>query len=167
MHLVLGGSGTQLQGWTDASWADCQPDRRSSQGYCWALGSGLISWRASRSPAVALSSCEAELYAGTAGAQDAVWLIQLLRELGVPQDPPVLWCDNKSTIALTHDPVFSARSKHIEARYYFIRELTQRGHLLPRHISTTDNVADIFTKALSIADHAKFLDALSLRVCVA
>ena len=90
--------------------------------------------------------------------------MQLLEELGIPQDAPVLWCDNKSTLAMTQDPVFSARSKHIEARYFFIRELKQRGHLRPQYVATIDNVADVFTKALGKVDHCRLMHALSLRV---
>ena len=72
--LVLGGTSTDLVGFSDSSWADDQVDRRSSQGYCFTLGSGVVSWKATRSPSVALSSCKAELYAGTTAAQDVVWL---------------------------------------------------------------------------------------------
>jgi hypothetical protein len=163
-ELTLGGPDCQLRGWSDASWADDQVDRKSSQGYCWALGNGIVAWRASRSPTVALSTCEAELYAGTAAAQDALWLMQLLEDLRIPQQPPVLWCDNMSTLALTKDPVFSARCKHIAARYFFIRELTQKGSLHPQYITSAANVADGFTKALPADAHWKFVEALGLQV---
>jgi hypothetical protein len=122
----------------------------------------MVSWKANRSPSVALSTCEAELYAGTAAAQEALWLMQLLEELGVPRQLPVLWCDNESTLALTKDPMYSARCKHIAARYFFIRELTERGLLVPQHIASRDNVADVFTKALPICDHERHSDALGL-----
>jgi hypothetical protein len=162
-QLVLGGNASQLEGHSDSSWADDIVDRRSSQGFCFNLGSGVISWKAGRSPAVALSTCEAELYAGTAAAQDAVWLVQLLRDLGHSQEAPTLWCDNQSTVAMTKDPLFSGRSKHIEARYFFIRELVEAGRIKTKHIKGTDNVADIFTKPLSQEDHHRLVMALGLR----
>jgi hypothetical protein len=161
--LVLGGSGEQLQGWGDASWADQQEGRRSSQGYCFALGTGVISWKAGRSPSVALSSCEAELYAGTAAAQESLWLTHLLEELGVQQELPTLWCDNEATILQTEDPVYSARMKHIEARYFFLRELSQAGKLVVRHIPSAENLADVFTKALGVCDHARHTESLGVR----
>ncbi|CAI7788758.1 unnamed protein product [Closterium sp. NIES-53] len=100
--LTLGGpSPPLLNGYSDSSWADSRPDRRSSQGYGFSLGSGLISWRSTRSSAIALSSCEAELYAATMAAQEARWLTFLLEELGAPQHCPTIWCDNASTIHLT------------------------------------------------------------------
>jgi hypothetical protein len=68
LQLALGGEQVQLQGFTDASWADDLQDRRSSQGYNFTLGGGAISWKATRSPAVAMSTCEAELYGGASAA---------------------------------------------------------------------------------------------------
>jgi hypothetical protein len=160
--LTLGQEIKGLEGFTDASWADDKTDRRSSQGYCFNLGTGAISWKGTKSPAVALSSCEAELYAGTSAAQELLWLKGLLYELGFPQNMPLLWCDNKSTIAMTKNAVFSARSKHIEARYFFIRELVQEGNMKAVYIPTEDNVADIFTKPLGHETHLKFAAALGL-----
>jgi hypothetical protein len=64
---------------------------------------------------------------------------------------------------MTKDPLFSARSKHIEARYFFIRELVQAGRIKTRHIRGIDNVADIFTKPLSQEDHQRLVAALGLR----
>jgi hypothetical protein len=163
LTLLIGGSSPPLlEGFTDSSWADDLTDRRSSQGYGFRLGSGLISWRSTRSSSIALSSCEAELYAGTMAAQEARWLCFLLAELGFPQQPPTLWCDNQSTIALTKDPVFHNRSKHIQIRDFFIRDLVQRGELVVQHIPTEDNIADIFTKALSQDSHQRLLPLLGL-----
>jgi len=163
LRLTLGGEKTELEGFTDASWADHQDDRRSSQGYCMTLGSGMVSWKATRSPAVALSTCEAELYGGTSAAQELLWLKRLLQELGYPTEKPVLWCDNKSTVAQTRDPVFSARSKHIEARYFFIRELTQGNEIKTEHIAGLSNPADIFTKSLLKERHNSMLEMMGLR----
>jgi len=66
-------------------------------------------------------------------------------------------------VALTKDPVFSGRSKHIEARYFFIRELVQAGKLRAKHIPGVDNVADIFTKPLSHEDHMRLVSMLGLQ----
>ena len=162
--LTLGGPTSALTGYSDSSWADDQTDRRSSQGHCFTMGSGVISWKATRSPAVALSTCEAELYAVCAAAQEGVWLTQLLATLGYPQDPPpMLWCDNESTVALTKDAMFTGRSKHIEARYYFVRELVQEKKLRTAHISGEDNLADIFTKPLLSENHSRLRTLLGVK----
>ncbi|CAI7785474.1 unnamed protein product [Closterium sp. NIES-54] len=90
------------------------------------------------------------------------WLFFLLAELGAPQPCPTLWCDNASTIHLTQDPVGHARSKHIELRYFFIRELVQRGLLAVRKIAAEANLADIFTKALLRPAHSALLRLIGL-----
>ncbi len=163
MRLTLGGGDSALEGFTDASWADIPTDRRSSQGYCFSLGKGMIRWKATKSPAVALSTCEAELYGGASAAQELMWLKQLMAELGVPQAKPTLWCDNESTVAHTQDPIFSARSKHIEARYFFIRELIKAGRMDAQHIAGEENPADLFTKPLFQDRHMKLVAMVGLK----
>ncbi|CAI5964265.1 unnamed protein product [Closterium sp. NIES-64] len=93
MGLVLGGrSPVVITGHADASWADDQATQRSSQGYTFSLGSGSVSWRATRSSSVLSSSCEAEIYAGAMAAQELRWLTYLLTDLGEPpRSPPVLY----------------------------------------------------------------------------
>ncbi|CAI7889480.1 unnamed protein product [Closterium sp. NIES-54] len=109
------------------------------------------------SPPARLSSTLAPL-----AAQESRWLCFLLVELGAPQPCPTLWCDNASTIHLTQDPVYHARSKHIELRYFFIRELVQRGLLAVRKIAAEANLADIFTKALLRPAHPALLRLIGL-----
>ncbi|CAI7882504.1 unnamed protein product [Closterium sp. NIES-54] len=122
--LTLGGSSPPLlSGFSDSSWADSQPDRRSSHSYGFTLGSGLLS---------------------------------------APQPCPTLWCDNASTIHLNQDPIYHARSKHIELRYFFIRKLVQRGLLAVRKIAAKANLADIFTKALLRPAHSALLRLIGL-----
>ncbi|CAI7809046.1 unnamed protein product, partial [Closterium sp. NIES-53] len=161
--LTLGGlSPPRLEGYTDSSWADDQTDRRSSQGYCFTLGSGIVSWRSTRSSAVSLSSCEAELYAGTMAAQEARWLTFLLQELGFPQSTPTLWCDNQSTIHISQDPVYHTRTKHIELRHFFIHDLVQQEQLTVEYVASDCNLADLFTKPLGKVPHHRLLGAMGL-----
>ncbi|CAI7888838.1 unnamed protein product [Closterium sp. NIES-53] len=96
MGLVLGRrSPVVLTGHADASWADDQATQWSSQGYTFSLGSGSVSWRATRSSSVLGSNCEAEIYAGAMAAQELRWLTYLLTDLGdPPRSPPVLYVDN-------------------------------------------------------------------------
>ncbi|CAI5966103.1 unnamed protein product [Closterium sp. NIES-64] len=129
MGLVLGGrSPVVLTGHADASWADDQATQRSSQGYTFSLGSGSVSWRATRSSSVLGSSCEAEIYAGAMAAQELRWLTYLLTDLGEPpRSPPVLYVDNKAMLALCREQRVEHRTKHIALRYFLARELQQRG----------------------------------------
>lgn len=100
---------------------------------------------------MARSSTEAEYRALAQTAADLVWLQQLFSELHLfLSSSPVLWCDNQSAIALATNPVFHARTKHIEIDYHFIREQVLRKRIVLAHIGSVDQIADIFTKALSV-----------------
>ncbi|CAI5985883.1 unnamed protein product [Closterium sp. NIES-65] len=164
MGLVLGGrSPVVLTGHADASWADDQATQRSSQGYTFSLGSGSVSWQATRSSFVLGSSCEAEIYAGAMAAQELRWLTYLLTDLGEPPcSPPVLYVDNKAMLALCREQRLEHRTKHIALRYFLARELQQRGQLRLAYVASEANTADVFTKALAPCDHQRFCTQLGL-----
>ncbi|CAI7738176.1 unnamed protein product [Closterium sp. NIES-54] len=164
MGLVLGGrSPVVLTGHADASWADDQATQRSSQGYTFGLGSGSVSWRATRSSSVLGSSCEAEIYAGAMAAQELRWLTYLLTDLGEPpRSPPVLYVDNKAMLALCREQRLEHRTKHIALRYFLARELQQRGQLRLAYVASKANTADVFTKALAPCDHQRCCTQLGL-----
>lgn len=93
------------------------------------------------------SSTEAEYKALANGAAEAMWVSSLLTELGASQQQtPVLWCDNLGATYLTANPVFHARTKHIEIDFHFVREQVADGALEVRFISSSDQLADVFTK---------------------
>ena len=80
-----------------------------------------------------------------------------LCELKISLDfPPVIWCDNISALALASNPIFHARSKHIEVDYHFVREKVAHRDIILEHISTSIQPADIFTKGHT-ADRFCFL----------
>ncbi|CAI7848712.1 unnamed protein product [Closterium sp. NIES-54] len=162
MGLVLGGqSPVVLTGHADASWADDQATQRSTQGYTFSLGSGSVSWRATRSSSVLGSSCEAEIYAGAMAAQELRWLTYLLTDLGEPpRSPPVLYVDNKAMLALCREQRLEHRTKHIALRYFLARELQQRGQLRLAYVASEANTADVFTKALAPCDHQRLCTQL-------
>ncbi|CAI7851112.1 unnamed protein product [Closterium sp. NIES-54] len=164
MGLVLGGrSLVVLTGHADASWADDQATQRSSQGYTFSLGSGSVSWRATRSSSVLGSICEAEIYAGAMAAQELRWLTYLLTDLGEPpRSPPVLYVDTKAMLALCREQRLEHRTKHIALRYFLARELQQRGQLRLAYVASEANTADVFTKALAPCDHQRFCTQLGL-----
>ena len=73
----------------------------------------------------------------------------LLRGLDIflPQ-PPLLWCDNVSALAIASNPVYHAQTKHIEVDYHFVHEKALKHDLLVKFISTHDQLTDLFTKGL-------------------
>ena len=88
----------------------------------------------------------------------------LLKELGISlQQPPVLWCDNLGATYLSANPVFHARSKHIEINFHFVRERVTNKQLQIKLISTGDQLADGFTKALYVQKFEEFRSNLNLK----
>ncbi|RYA67734.1 hypothetical protein DD598_27140 [Enterobacter cloacae complex sp. 2DZ2F16B1] len=87
--------------------------------------------------------------AATEAAKEAVWLSQLVGDLGIAGDAPILHCDSQSAIALARNPVFHAKTKHIEVRYHFIRTLLEEGQLKLGKVHTSENPADMFTKVVN------------------
>ena len=111
------------------------------------LGPNLISWSSRKQPTISRSSTEAEYKALANRTTETVWIQSLLKELGVHQSrPPVLWCDNLGATYLTTNPIFHARTKHIEVDFHFVREKVAISALDVRFISSNDQVADGFTK---------------------
>ncbi|MCW4346512.1 MAG: reverse transcriptase domain-containing protein [Candidatus Thiodiazotropha endolucinida] len=123
--------GLALIGYSDADWASSEDDRRSTSGYCFSLtGTGpLISWKSRKQQTVALSSCEAEYVALAAAVQEGLYLKQWFESVEgiVEQGPVLIFEDNQGTIALSCNPVGRQRSKHIDIRYHFIREVLKKG----------------------------------------
>ena len=110
----------------DADWASNVVDRRSTSGCCFTLGSTSISWMSKKQKSVALSTAEAEYIATSMAYCEAVWLRKLFSELlGHVLDTIVIPCDNQSEIRLSENLVFHDRSKHIDIRYHFIRDMVQ------------------------------------------
>eukprot|EP00249_Psilotum_nudum_P025147 c29390_g1_i1 orf=407-4477(+) len=149
-HGITYSSGMIVQGFCDADWGGDSEVRRSTSGYLFTLGGGAVSWMSKKQPTIALSSTEAEYRAACQASCEAIWLRKLLSEFHMDQaDPTMIHCDNQSCIAIVRNPVFHARSKHIEIHYHFVREKQLSKEIAMVYCPTADNVADVFTKALS------------------
>ncbi|GJU24330.1 putative RNA-directed DNA polymerase [Tanacetum coccineum] len=147
--LWKGNPDTSLEAFSDADWARDSDDRRSMGGFAIYLGSNLISWTARKQRTVSRSSTEAEYKALADTVAELTWLQALLHELGIrSSSTPILWCDNLDATYLSANPIFRARTKHVEIDYHFVREKVAQGDLRVQHISTHDQIADIFTKPL-------------------
>ncbi|KAH9648517.1 Integrase catalytic domain-containing protein [Citrus sinensis] len=138
-----------IVGYSDSDWGGDVNDRKSTTGFVFFVGDTAFKWMLKKQPIVTLSTCEAEYVAAISSVCHAIWLKNLLKELGLPQEEPSEICvDNKSAIALSKNPVFHDQSKHIDTRYLFIRERIARKEVQIKYVKSQDQVDDIFTKAL-------------------
>jgi hypothetical protein len=141
-----------LTAYCDSDWAGDPDDRRSTTGFAIFLGSNLVSWSAKKQPIVSRSSTEAEYRALALTTAEMFWLRMLLKDIHVTLlATPTIWCDNVSALALATNPVYHARTKHIEVDYHFVREKVLNQDILLKFISTDDQIADVFTKGLGSA----------------
>lgn len=146
---------------TDADYAGDHQNRRSTSGMIAFLASGPISYRAQQQSTTAMSTTEAEYIASVLSAKELVWLRAFLKELKVDlKREPEMLCDNQSSIRLIKNPEFHQRTKHIDIAYHFVREKYEEGLFALRYVSTEDQKADIFTKALATNRFQELRDAI-------
>ena len=153
----------KLVGYSDSDWGGDIDNRRSTTGFVFFMGDTAFTWMSKKQPIVTLSTCEAEYVAATSCVCHAIWLRNLLKEIGLTQEEPTKVCvDNKSAIALAKNPVFHDRSKHIDVRYHYIRECVARKDVQVEYVKSQDQVADILTKPLTSEDFRRLRNLLGV-----
>ena len=151
-----------ITGFVDSDFAGCLDSRNSLTGYVFTAFGTTISWRATLQKVVALSSTEAKYMALTEAIKEALWLLGLVRELKIDQEQIVVFCDNHGAIQLSKNQVFHERTKHIDIKLHFIREIVAKGSILLKKVSTEENPVDMIIKPLP---SGKFEYCLEL-ICV-
>ena len=146
-----------VDGYSDSDWAT----RHSTSGHVFTWNQAAISWGSRKQGSIALSSCEAEIMAASEAAKEAVYLNSFLKELGYASDgPATLKVDNQGAIDLAYNPEFHQKTKHIERRHFYVRELVEQMRLTVPYVATVDNLADFFTKPLSAKVFYPMRDAI-------
>jgi hypothetical protein len=156
------GSTFDLIGYSDADWAGCKIDRKSTSGTCQFLGRSLVSWASKKQNSVALSTAEAEYIAAGHCCAQLLWMRQTLRDYGYKLSKVPLLCDNESAIRMADNPVEHSRTKHIDIRYHFLRDHQQRGDIEIAYVSTKEQLVDIFTKPLDDKSFSKLRNELNI-----
>jgi hypothetical protein len=156
------GSTFDLIGYSDANWAGCKINRKSTSGTCQFLRRSLVSWASKKQNSIALYTAEAEYIAVGHCCAQLLWMRQTLRDYGYKLTKVPLLCDNESAIRMADNLVEHSRTKHIAIRYHFLRDHQQKGDIEISYISTKEQLADIFTKPLDEQTFTKLRHELNI-----
>ncbi|GJS30324.1 retrovirus-related pol polyprotein from transposon TNT 1-94 [Tanacetum coccineum] len=143
-------SGFELIGFSDADYAGCKYTFKSTSGGAQFLGEKLVSWSSKKQDCMALSIAEAEYVSLSVCCAQVLWMWTQLTNYGFHFYKIPIYCDSKSAIAISCNPVQHSRTKHITVRYHFIKEHVEKGMIELYFVKTDYQLADLFTKALSV-----------------
>nr|XP_016476901.1 PREDICTED: uncharacterized mitochondrial protein AtMg00810-like [Nicotiana tabacum] len=150
-----------IRAYCDSDWASCPDSRKSVSGYIVLLGHSPVSWKSKKQETVSLSSAEAEYMSLRNVVGELVWLSRLFEELTVPFLHPIdVYCDSQSAFHIARNSVFHERTKHIEVDCHFGWDKLQESLISLHHITTSAQLADILTKALTGIKHSAILHKL-------
>ena len=158
LSLKLGGNNIMRPiGYCDSDWNNCPDTSRSIGGYCFSLGSGMVSWVSHKQQHAADSTCYAEYIALHEASNEVIFLRQLLEGLNIPiPDATPLYCDNDSARLLTEDQRWHKKVRHFRVKYHSTRDLIDSNELRVVPVRTHDNTSDIFTKPLPRPQFERF-----------
>ena len=152
--LVFGGNDRPLQqervvkGFVDSDFVGYLDTMKSLTGYVFTVYGTTISWKARLQKVVALSSSKAQYMALTEAIKEALWLYQLVRELKTDQQHISVFCDNQGAIQLSKNQGFHERTKHVDIKFHFIRDIVAEGIVIVKKVPTEENPTDKITKPL-------------------
>ena len=144
-----------LCGYSDADFAGCRLDRKSTSGTCQFLGSSLVSWSSRKQSSIAQSTTEAKYVAAASCCSQLLWMIATLRDFGLDFTRVPLLCDSTSAISVAKNLVLHSKTKHIDVRFHFLCDHYEKGDIDICHVDTQNQLADILTKPLDLASFAR------------
>jgi hypothetical protein len=167
-----------IKGYTDSDWAGDTSTCKSISGYLFLDSKGPIAWESNKQPIIALSTCEAEYITIFNITRETTWLRNLLAEIDLfsvsvtflPQShepnyllPISIAMDNQRAIILVILGSQNRRTRHINVHYHYIRDCVKSGIIAPHYTSTSDILANRFTKALDRLKFATFVSSIGIR----
>lgn len=154
-----------LQAYTDSDFAGDIDSGRSTSGYAFLMSNAAVAWSSKKQPIVTLSSTEAEYVAASFCATQCLWMKRILSNFNQAEEEEcvTILCDNSSSIKLSKNPVLHGRTKHIQVRFHFLRELVKEEEVNLVHCGTQDQIADIMTKPLKLETFIKLRKMLGVQ----
>lgn len=151
-----------LVGYVDSDFAGDRDSRKSTTAYVFTLGGNCVVWKSQLQPLVALSTTEAEYVALADCTREFIWLQGLLKEARLLDSSVTIFSDSQSAIHLSKNPVYHERTKHVDIRFHFLRELIAAGTLKVEKVATEDNPSDMGTKILPVTKFKHCLNLLQI-----
>ena len=124
-YFIKKESNLSLASFSDSDWAGYADDRKSTNGGCFYVGANLVTWMSKKQNSVSLSTAVAEYIAAKSCCTQLLWMKKVLTDYVISQDTMIVYCDNSSAIDISKNPVQYSKTKHIEIRYHFIRDLVE------------------------------------------
>jgi hypothetical protein len=154
----------QLTIYSDSDWASDRNTRKSTTGFIIFLQDAPILWKSQSQKTVSLSSTKAEYYALSEAAKEVKFISQVLESLGLKVTKPIIvYIDNVGAIFVAENPSATKHTRHIDARYHFVREYIIDGHMRIIFVQSKNNRADIFTKNVSGETHIEHVVHMIIR----
>ncbi|XP_042958165.1 secreted RxLR effector protein 161-like [Carya illinoinensis] len=141
-------SNLSMAGYFDANWASNVDDRKSTTSGYFYVGSKLVAWMSKKQNSISLSTVEAEYIAAGSCCTQLLWMKKMFEDYGFSQDAMTIHWDNTSANSISNNPVQHSRTKHIDIRHHFIRDLVETKVVSLEYINTEHQLADLFTKPL-------------------
>jgi len=146
-------------GFCDADWAGDTNDRKSTSAYTFQTNGASVSWRSKKQPCVALLMAEAKYVALSTAVQEALWMKQLLVDLNFNTETLMtIYGDNQAAISMSQNPQFHGRRKHIDIKCHFVRDQVDKGTINIVYCSTSNMLADLFTKGSQRDNSLNFMN---------
>ena len=151
-----------LLGYVDSDYGGDLDERKSTSGYTFTLAGGCVSWRSTKQKCISQSSTEAEYVAAAEAAKEAIWLSNLVKDLGITQRTVLLHCDSNSVLHIAANQMTHGRVKRIDIQYHFIRQVVSAGQVELVKIDGKLNPADMLTKVIPHGDFARYCNSLQI-----
>ena len=161
---LIYGSTSDIVGYIDSNYGGDLLRRRSLTCYIFTLFGYAISWKTTLQSTVALSTTEDKYMSLIEGVKEGIWLHGLIDSLCLDMQKPTIYCDSPSALSLAKNPVYHERSKHVDVRLNFIRDIIEGNIFSIEKIATSDNPVDMLTKSLPTKKFKHSLDLVNILI---